>query len=484
MTPLLALLTLATYLTLFAGVGWFTSRKANSSDYYRASGTTRWYTATAAMITAAMSGITFVSVPGSVINDGFTYMQMVFGFTLGQLVIAFLLIPLFYRLRVVSLYQYLEQRFGLYGQRSGAWIFFVSKVVIVSLRLLVLTLVTQQLIFDHYSIPFFVNVALSMLFVFAATRYGGVKSLIWTDILKTVILLSSVALTALFIGRTMNISLFSLVEEVQASAISNVFILDDPASSRYFWKMLAAGLFTLVAMTGLDQDMMQCNLSCVNRRDAQINIVLTALIQMVVIYGLLMLGAMLYQYAAWANLPLSDRADETFSLVAFSGALHPVVGLLFILGISATTFGSVASALTALTTTLVVDLVPEKLRRDEDTAKRTRLIGHAALTLMIIALVMLVGGVGNESIINKLYKFVGYAYGPILGLFTFGLATKLEVRDRFIPAVVVSSLLLIIAIEWFVNMRFGYTIGFELLIYNAALTFTGMALISKSQGAK
>ncbi|MFR9523141.1 MAG: sodium:solute symporter [Rikenellaceae bacterium] len=480
MTPVITLATLVAYILVLLFISWYSGRKAKNVDYFVANRANRWYTAALAMVGAAMSGITFVSVPGSVAADGFSYMQMVLGFTAGQLVVAFVLIPVFYKLGVVSLYQYLEGRFGAVSHKSGAWLFFVSKLSIAALRLYVMSVVIQQLLFDYFGIPYWCNVFITMVVIWFATRRGGVKSLIWTDSLKTLCLIATLVLSVVFIAGAMDWSIGDIWARVSDSKYYTPFNWSDTSSPKYFWKMFFAGLFTLVAMTGLDQDMMQCNLSCVNYRNAQVNIVITAVCQFFVILLFLILGAMLYIYTDFAGLTLPEKGDQLFAFVAFEGGLPVVAGVLFILGLVASTYASAASSLTALTTSLTVDLLGLHKVKDDVELTRSRLKNHTLISLAIAMLILCIGGLGNESVINTMFKFVGYTYGPILGLFAFGLLTRYKVRDKYVAVVAVLSLVLSIFLEWMLLHYFDYRIGFELLIYNALFTFAGMvALIKK-----
>ncbi|MFI3264608.1 MAG: sodium:solute symporter [Rikenellaceae bacterium] len=481
MTPLITLLTLGFYIIVLLSITWYSGRKAKNADYFVAGRSNRWYTAAIAMIGAAMSGITFVSVPGSVAADGFSYMQMVLGFTVGQFVIAFVLIPVFYRLGVVSLYQYLEGRFGIVSHKSGAWLFFISKIAIAALRLYVMSVVIQQLLFDYFGIPFWCNVLLTMIVIWFATRRGGVKSLIWTDSLKTFCLVGSLILSVVFIAGAMGWSTMDIWSQVSESKYSTAFNWSDSSSPKYFWKMFFAGVFTLVAMTGLDQDMMQCNLSCVNRKNAQINIVITAISQIFVILLFLILGAMLYIYSEFAGLSIPEKGDQLFAFVAFEGGLPLIVGVLFVLGLTASTYASAASSITALTTSLTIDLLASHKAEDETQLTSSRLKNHTLISIIIAVLILCVGGLGNQSVINTMFKFVGYTYGPILGLFAFGLLTPFAIKDKYVPIVALLSLVLSIGLEWFANYYLSYQIGFELLIYNALFTIVGLILLIKKR---
>ncbi len=479
MSPLAVAITLGLYILILLSAAYYSSRRARNSDYFVAGRSLQWQMAAMAMVAAAMSGITFVSVPGSVAADSFSYMQMTLGFTVGQFVIAFILIPIFYKHKVVSLYEYLDDRFGGVTHKTGAWFFFVSKVTIAALRLYIMCVALQILLYDHYDIPFWVNALLSVGVVWLATRRGGVKSLIWTDTLKTLCLVGSLILTIIYIVQALEWDFAKMVEQVATDPKSQIFFFDDPSSPKYFWKMFFAGLFSLVAMTGLDQDMMQCNLSCVDYRHAQKNIVVTALCQMVVIMLFLVLGVLLYEYADVYSLATPEKSDQLFSFIAVEAGLPMVVGVLFILGLTASTFASSASSLTALTTSCTVDLLGGGERRSESELTRVRHMVHLALAAIIMVLVMVVGEFSDQSVINVLFKFVGYTYGPILGMFAFGMVTKWRVHDRWVWVVAVASLVISVVGEQLLLQYCGYKIGFELLIYNAMITFAGMMLLIK-----
>ncbi len=369
----------AAYIAILFLVAWLSGRRADNAGFFTGNRRTPWYMAAFAMIGGAMSGITFVSVPGSVADDSFSYMQMVFGFAVGQCAVAFVLVPLFYRLHVVSLYEYLDARFGAAAHHTGAWFFFVSQMLRASLKVFVVCAVMQQLVFDAWGVPLWGNAAFTMLLVWLYTRRGGVKSLIWTDALKTTCLVGSLVLTLFFVVRALGFTGAEAAEYVVRSPLSRVFFFDDPSSGRYFWKMFFAGIFVLVAMTGLDQDMMQKNLSCATPRDAQKNIMLTACCQTVVILLFLVLGVFLYAYAARAGLALPDRTDGVFPLVAVHGGLPAVVGLLFVVGLVSGTWSAAGSALTALTTSFTVDILGAARRCDERGLTRVRHGVHLAL---------------------------------------------------------------------------------------------------------
>lgn len=479
MTPLAVIITVLGYIAILFLVASCSGRKAGNAAFFTGNRRTPWYMAALAMIGAAISGVTFISVPGSVATDSFSYMQMVAGFTVGQFIVAFWLIPTLYRLRVVSLYEYLDTRFGVSTHRAGAWFFFISKILGAALRVYVVCTVMQLLVFSHYGIPFGVNAAVSMLLVWLYTRQGGVKSLIWTDTLKTVCLVGSLILTIFFIAQALRMGVGDLSREISASPLSRIWFFDDPASGRYFWKMFFAGIVLLVAMTGLDQDMMQRNMSCATPRDAQKNIVITAFAQIVVIYLFLVLGALLYLYMERSGIPAPAKGDQVFSMVAVDGGLPLIVGVLFVTGLISSTYSAAGSALTALTTSFTIDILDGN-KYDDDARltkirRRVHLLMAAGMTLLILAFEFL----ADDSVINLVYRIAGYTYGPILGMFLFGMLTRIRVRDRYVPCVALLSPLLSIALQWSVQEYWNYQIGFELLIYNAAFTFAGMLLLKR-----
>ena len=477
MTPAAVIAAVLGYIAVLFVVAWVSGRRADNAGFFTGNRRTPWYMAAFAMIGAAMSGVTFISVPGSVAVDSFSYMQMVAGFTVGQLVVAFVLIPTFYRLRVVSLYEYLDDRFGVASHRTGAWVFFISKMLGAALRVYVVCAVMQLLVFSHYGIPFWANTLITMLFVWLYTQQGGVKSLIWTDTLKTLCLVASLVLSIVFIMRGLGLSFSDTVREVSASPMSRIFFFDDPASDRYFWKMFAAGIVLLVAMTGLDQDMMQRNLSCATPRDSQKNIVLTAVSQIFVIFLFLVLGVLLYLYMERSGLTPPAKSDQVFSLVAVDGGLPLIVGILFVVGLISSTYSAAGSALTALTTSFTVDILEGTKRCGEERLTRLRKGVHILMALGMAAVILAFEYWADDSVINLVYKVASYTYGPILGMFAFGMFTRRKVRDRWIPLVAVAAPVLSALVQWWAREAWGYRIGFELLIYNAAFTMIGMSLL-------
>ena len=463
MTPYAVLVTILAYFAAMAIVSWLSGRKKDGQDvFYTGGRKTHWTVVAVAMIGSCMSGVTYVSVPGMVGTSGFGYLQMCIGFFLGYLVIAFVLTPLYFRLDVVSIYQYLEKRFGMGAYRTGAWFFFLSKMLGASVRLFLVCLTLQLLLFDPLGLPFWLNVLCNVGVCLAYTYRSGVKSVIWTDVLKTVCMVVAVTLCVILIGKDLG----------GIRIHEKVFFFDDVNHPQYFWKQLLGGLFTVVAMTGLDQDMMQRTLSCKDTRDSQKNLVVSSLLQTVVIALFLCLGALLYQFAAAHGI--AETGDRLFPAVATSSLLPGIVGVLFVLGLVSSAYGAGGSALTSLTTSFTVDI----LGKGGDVKVRKAV--HIGMAVLMAVTVIVFNALNSTSAIDAVYKLASYTYGPILGLFAFGILTKKAVKDKYVPivALVAPAICLVLQLNserWFGGYRFSY----ELLLVNAALTFLGLCLLRK-----
>ena len=478
MNPLTILFVIAGYFALLFFISYLAGRKADNAGFFSGNRSSNWLLVAMSTIGAAISGVTFVSVPGMVSTSGWAYMQMVLGFTVGQFLIAYVLIPLYYKLNLTSIYQYLQQRFGMSTYKSGAWLFFVSKMLGASVRLFVVSEVLQLLVFDKLAVPvpFWVNAIITVLIVYLCTFKGGVKSLIWTDLLKTCCLILSVALSIYFVLRAgVNIDGWS------SSDMTRVFFFDDPKEGTYFWKQFLAGIFLVIATTGLDQDLMQRTLSCKNPRESQKNIIVGALMQIVVIGLFLFLGYLLYTYAAQTGVAevAQLKGDDVFPFLATGNYFPVIVGVLFIIGFIAAAYSAAGGALTALTTSFTVDILNK-----ENDAKLTkvRTLVHIGMAILMAVCIYVIHLLNDDSVIQTVYKVASYTYGPLLGMFCFGIFTKKQVRDRWIPFVVV----LAPVITWVIDVNSvawfnGYVFSHERLILNALLTFIGMiCLIKKS----
>ena len=478
MSPETILITLAAYLVLLFLLARRRAEGADNATFFIGGRRTSWYAATLAMIGAAMSGVTFISVPGSVAADSFSYMQMVIGFTIGQLIVAFILVPIFYRRGVVSLYEWLDMRFGLTTHRTGAWCFMVAKVIGAALKIYVVCSVMQILVFDHFNISFTINVLFTLLVVWLYTRTGGVRSLIATDILQSLCLVASIIVCIWAICHRMDLSFGAAVDSVISSPYSQMWFFDDHSSSRYFWKMVAGGALCLVAMTGLDQDMMQRNMSCRTMRDSQTNIILTAICQAVVILLFLSLGALIYRYIDFAALPAPARGDDAFPLVATQGGLPVVAGVMFVIGLISSTYSAAGASLTALTTAFTIDIMDGRKRYDEAALTRLRHRTHIVMAAILLVVILVFKHLASDSIINLVFKVAGYTYGPILGMFVFGMISRRNIHEKAVPAIALLSPIMSYILQWVAAEKFGYHIGFELLGYNALFTIFGFYLAS------
>ena len=477
MTAWIILLTIAGYFALLFLISWLTGRKADNRSFFTGGRKSSWLMVTVAMIGASISGVTFISVPGAVQAGGYAYMQMVLGFFVGSVLVAWVLIPTFYRMNLVSIYGYLERRFGLSTYRTGAWFFFVSKMLGASVRFFVVCVVLQTLVFGPLGVPFTVNVVLTVALIWLYSFQGGVKSLIWTDALKTLCLVLSVVCCIGFIAHSLGLGLSELPGAVASHPTSRVFFLDDPNDGRYFWKQFIAGIFMVIATTGLDQDLMQRTLSCRDYRASQKNMVVSAFVQIFVIGLFLVLGTLLYMYAD-ARLPEGATGDALFGRVAWSEEFPLFIGIVFIIGLIAAAYSAAGSALTALTTSFTVDILQADQKQEERDLTLTRKLVHVVMSLLMVIVIVVFYELNDDSAINAVYSLASYTYGPILGMFIFGLACRRPVRDRWVPLVAVASPLLCYILQSHSEAWFGgYQISFELLLINALVTVAGLCLL-------
>ena len=438
---------------------------SKNKDFY-ATRSTSWWMVALAMIGSCFSGVTFVSVPGMVASAGFGYLQMCLGFFLGYLVIAFVLTPLYFKLGVVSIYQYLEQRFGLSSYKTGAWFFFISKMLGASVRFFLLCATLQLLLFQGLGIPFWVTVVVAVFLIWIYTFRGGVKSVIWVDMIKTVCMLFTVVLCLVLIGREVG---------VFDKSMARVFWFDDVNHPQFFFKQLLGGLFTVIATTGLDQDMMQRTLACKNVKDSQKNLLVSSVLQIVAIALFLILGVYLYQFAALHGI--EAKGDALFPEVACSSFLPPIVGVLFVVGLIAAGFPAGGSALTALTTSFTVDILGGLKRADSD---RLRRWVHVGMAVLMAVCIIVFSVLNSTSTIDAVYRLASYTYGPLLGLFFFGILSKKAVRDRWVPLVCVLAPALCLVLDLNSEAWFGgYHFSYELLLLNAGFTALGLLFLRK-----
>lgn len=480
MSPITIAATVLAYFILLFTVSYLAGRRADNAGFFVGNRKSEWYVVAIATMGSFISGVTFVSVPGMVADKGFSYLQMVMGFVVGQMVIAFILIPLFYRMNLVSVYQYLEERFGLRSYKTGAWFFFISKMLGASVRLFLVCLTLQLLVFDPCGLPFALNVFLTVLLVWLYTFRGGVKSIIWTDVLKSLCLILSVLLCIVFISSRLGLGLTGTIGAIFDNDMSRTFFFDDVNDKRYFLKQFLAGVFTMIATTGLDQDMMQRNLSCKNYRDSQKNMMVSIVCQFFINLLFLMLGVLLYMFAA--QVGIAAKGDSLFPTIATSGQLPIIVGILFIIGLFSSAYSAAGSALTALTTSFTIDILQadKKPSGSENALASTRKRVHAGMAVVMAVVIFVFGLLNNSSVIDAVYVLASYTYGPILGMFAFGIIVKKRVRDRYVPLAAIASPLLCYVLQsnseqWFGGYKFSY----ELLIFNALFTFIGLCLLIK-----
>lgn len=483
-TAWIVLATIAFYFVLLFIISWITGRKTDNAGFFTGNRKSPWYMVAIAMIGASISGVTFISVPGAVLAGGYSYMQMVLGFFVGSILVALVLIPMFYKMNLMSIYGYLENRFGLASYRTGAWFFFVSKMLGASVRFFVVCVVLQTLVFDPLNMPFTLNVILTVALIWLYSFQGGVKSLIWTDSLKTFCLVLSVVCCIVFIAKSLGLGIFDLPSAVADDPTSKIFFFDDPNDGHYFWKQFIAGIFMVVATTGLDQDLMQRTLSCKNFRESQKNMMVSAFVQIFIIGLFMVLGTLLYMYAG-DNLPMKDGkvvGDAIFGNVAWSEGFPVFIGIMFIIGLIAAAYSAAGSALTALTTSFTVDILKATEKQSDKDLTLTRKLVHIIMSLLMVIVIVVFYELNDDSAINAVYSLAAYTYGPILGMFIFGLACKRSVHDAWVPVVCVLSPVICYILQTNSEAWFnGYQISFELLIINALVTVIGLCFLIKKK---
>ena len=482
MSALLIISIIAGYFCLLLVIARISGKGAGNDSFFLGDRKSPWYVVAFGMIGASLSGVTFISVPGWVVDSHFSYMQMVLGYLLGYAVIANVLMPLYYRLQLTSIYTYLEERFGRSSYKTGASFFLLSRIVGASFRLFLVANVLQLTVFNAWNVPFYVTVVITIALIWLYTNRGGIRTIIWTDTLQTLSMLTAVVVSIFLITRAMDISLGDMIGRVTAGEESRIWVFEGWHRENHFFKHFLSGAFITIVMTGLDQDMMQKNLSCRNIREAKKNMYLMSLSLVPVNMIFLFLGAVLIHFARFRGIAIPEATDDLFPLLATGGYLPQVVGVFFIVGLVAAAYSSADSALTALTTSFTVDIM-EGEKMEEGRLTRTRRYVHLGISLVLGLTIMLFRAINDENVISAVFRFAGYTYGPLLGLYAFGLFTRLQVRDRFVPLLAILSPILSFLLSHFSEQIFnGYRFGFELLIINGAIMFSGLLLISRSGG--
>lgn len=476
--PIIVIITIVCYFALLIGVSCFASRGSDNATFFTGNRRAPWPVVAFAMIGATISGVTFISVPGMVVGKGYAYLQMVLGFIVGYFAIAFVLVPLFYRRNLLSIYGYLEDRFGRSTYHTGAWFFFVSKMLGAAVRFFVVCAVLQLLVFEPLGVPFVFNVVVTIALIWLYTVRGGVKTLIWTDTLKSFCLIMSVVLCICFVAVNLGFSFGEMCGAIADHPTSQMFFFGDPKAGTYFWKQFIAGIFMAIATNGLDQDMMQRNLACRDSRQSQKNMIVSGIVQFFVIALFLLLGTLLVMFLERNGIAVPAKTDDIFGMVATHESMPVVVGVLFVLGLVAAAYSAAGSALTSLTTSFTVDILGAHRRQDEHRLSRTRRAVHVAMSAVMGLVIVAFYYMSDQDAISAVYTLASYTYGPILGLFVYGMFWSRPVRDRLVPAVCVAAPCLSWVSQWALRAFFGYETSFELLIMNAAFTVAGLRLLS------
>ena len=477
MSPYLVLGIVLGYFAVLMAISWLTSRNADTQAFFTANRQSPWYLVAFGMVGATLSGVTFISVPGEVGNSSFSYLQFVLGNVVGYWLVAAILLPLYYKLNLISIYTFLDQRFGIRSYKTGSFFFLVSKLVGAAFRLYLVAGVLQIAFFDAFNIPFSVTVVVTIALIWVYTYRGGIKTIVWTDTLQTLFLVSAVIFTIIAISKSMNWDGTILVREISDNPLSTVFFRDWRSGNNFF-KQFFAGMFITIVMVGMDQDMMQKNLTCRDKGEAQKNMIVFSLSFLAAVFLFLSLGVLLYTYAGENEIAIPELTDDLYPLLALNYLGLPV-GIAFLLGITAAAYSSADSALTALTTSFSVDFMQIN-KYEESRRKQIKKWTHLFFSVLLIVVILVFRAINNESIVVAVFTVAGYTYGPILGLFVFGIYSKRTVRDRGVPVVAFAAPVLSFMISFYSEeIFFGYKFGFELLILNGLITLIGLYLISK-----
>lgn len=466
---------LVAYFVALLVISHITSRGANNESFFIGNRQSPWYLVAIAMVGTSISGVTFISVPGEVGASQFSYLQMVLGFFFGYLFIAKVLLPIYYKMQLTSIYTYLEHRFGRTSYKTGASFFLLSRIIGCSFRLFLMSSVLQLVLFDAWGVPFEVTVSIIMLLILLYTFRGGIRTIVWTDMLQTLFMISALIITIVAVKNQLNLSVGEMVSQIRNSEYSRIWFFDNPSDKLFFFKQFLSGAFITIVMTGLDQDMMQKNLSCRNLADAQKNMYWYGAAFLPINLLFMALGAMLYIFAANKGIALPAKTDELYPLLA-SQYLPMAVSVLFIVGLVSAAYSSADSALTALTTSFSIDILDIESRNMPEAKKiQTRKIVHICIAIVVALIIIAFNRINDRSVISAIYTIAGYTYGPLLGLFAFGLFTKFQLHDRYVWIVSVASPIICIII----NKLMHNSLGYELLMLNGIITFIGLLLLRK-----
>ena len=473
------------FLGLFT-ISQLTRGNDDNSTFFSANKQSPWYLVAFGMIGASLSGITFISVPGDVGKFEFSYFQVVLGYLVGYFVVAYMLLPIYYKKNLTSIYEYLRDRFGPVSHKTGAFFFFISRIIGASFRLFLVAIVLQKFVFDSFQIPFEFTVIFSILLIWIYTHRGGIKTIVWTDTLQTTFMILSVILTIYFINQSLNWSFIEFIDSNNFKKFDDIIVVESFLQRNHFIKSFIGGIFITVCMTGLDQDMMQKNLTCRSLKEAQKNMVVFSVVLVFITFLFLVLGALLFIYAEKNNIPIPElnglvNPDLLFPEIALNSGLGTIVGITFLLGLIAAAYSSADSALTSLTTSFCVDFLNLESKELKE-QKRIRKTTHILMSFVLVVVILIFEKYLTTNVIDGLLTVAGYTYGPLLGLFAFGIFTKRSIKDKYVWIVATLSVILVIIISKIPPNYIGnYIIGYELLPINGAITFLGLKLISRKQ---
>jgi Na+/proline symporter len=472
---------LLSYFCLLMLISHFTGKQSDNHTFFLGNRKSLWYVVAFGMLGSSISGVSYVSVPGWVATSGFTYMQMVLGFFFGYIIIAEVLLPLYYRLNLTSIYGFLEKRFGKNAQKTGAAFFLLSRSIGAAIKLYVIAIVLQYVVNNSFAveIPFATMVALILLAIWLYTFRGGINTIIWTDFLQTSVLLLSVLLIIWQLLEQMDLNVPDAIKTIAASDYSRIFVFDDWTSPVYFWKYFLSGIFVTIAMTGLDQNMMQQNLTCKTLKEAKLNMYSYGFLFIPLNLLFLSMGVLMYLFAEQNGIALPASGDEMLPMLATESVLGQTVNILFIIGIVSVTFSSADSAIASLCTSFYLDILGKDEHHDSLQNKRTRSLVFLAICVLLLLLTLFVRLVNDTSLIDAVYTVVSYTYGPLLGLFAMGLFFKnIHPNDKLLPYVCIASPVLMAVLQYISQTYWGYTFGYELLILNGLVSFVGLWAIA------
>ncbi|WP_299363207.1 sodium:solute symporter [Winogradskyella sp.] len=485
MNSLSILLLITGYFSLLIIISYLTSKDDSNDVFFKAKRQSPWYVVAFGMVGASLSGVTFISVPGWIDGSQFSYFQVVLGYMIGYVVVAFVLMPIYYQSNITSIYEYLEKRFGVVSHKTGAFFFFISRVLGAAFRLFLVAIVLQRFVFDAWDIPFEITVIISILLIWIYTNKGGIKTIVWTDTLQTLFMILAVILSIYFINKNMGWSFSEFLISDELKEYSKIWVTDSFLERSYFLKSFLGGVFITICMTGLDQDMMQKNLTCKSLGDAQKNMISFSIVLVVVTFLFMLLGALLFIYAKKHHIevPLMDGSPKTdllFPEIALNSGLGITLAITFMLGLIAAAYSSADSALTSLTTSFCVDFLSIE-KKPQERQKRIRKNTHIAMSIVLVITIIIFKHILSRNVIDSLLTVASYTYGPLLGLFAFGIFTKHQLRDKYVWIIAVIAVILTSIIGNIPPENLGgYVVGYELLPLNGLITFLGLLCIKKS----